>query len=256
MWNTLGVFVPVFFLFGLIFGSFSNALIYRIPSKDYTILKPKRSFCPNCKHELSWKDNVPIVSYVSLGGKCRYCKSSISFRYPVVEFLTGFLYALNVALFPLPQAVSLSVAVTGLIVSAFIDIEHYMIPDTGVVLVGVGAFFWAFFQGRFPRNILDALVVTGVMVTFFLIANLVRKDSFGFGDVELLAVLALATGIIGSLYTVMIAAFIALFAYMVNSLIKRKKFNKGDQLPFGPFIAIGGYLTILFLDAIEKLYTF
>jgi leader peptidase (prepilin peptidase)/N-methyltransferase len=92
------------------------------------------------------------------------------------------------------------------------------------------------------------------MVAFFFIANLVRKDSFGFGDVELLAALSLASGIIGSLYTIMVASFAALIVYAINAAAKGRKFDRRAQLPFGPFIAVGGYTTILFLDFIEALY--
>ncbi|MDD3680186.1 MAG: prepilin peptidase [Mesotoga sp.] len=254
MWDYLAFRVPVFFVFGLIFGSFSNALIFRIPSKEYSIVRPRRSFCPHCKHELSWKDNLPVISYLVLKGKCRYCGNPISARYPTVELLTAGLYALNASLFSLSGAISLSVLSTGLIVSSFIDLEHYMIPDLGVILVGVGAFAWSIFEDRFPLNLLYALLVTGAMVAFFLIANLVRKDSFGFGDVELLAVLSLATGVVGSLYTIMIASFAALIVYAIKAAAEGKRFDRRAQLPFGPFIAIGGYSTIIFLDFIEALY--
>jgi len=254
VWDYLAFRVPVFFVFGLIFGSFSNALIFRIPSKEYSIVRPRRSFCPHCKHELSWKDNLPVISYLVLKGKCRYCGNPISARYPTVELLTAGLYALNASLFSLSGAISLSVLSTGLIVSSFIDLEHYMIPDLGVILVGVGAFAWSIFEDRFPLNLLYALLVTGAMVAFFLIANLVRKDSFGFGDVELLAVLSLATGVVGSLYTIMIASFAALIVYAIKAAAEGKRFDRRAQLPFGPFIAIGGYSTIIFLDFIEALY--
>ncbi|MGC9321441.1 MAG: prepilin peptidase [Kosmotogaceae bacterium] len=254
MWDYLVFRVPIFFFFGLIFGSFSNALIFRIPSKEYSMTSPRRSFCPHCKHELSWKDNLPVISYIFLGGKCRYCGKPISARYPFVELLTAALYALNASIFTLPGAISISVLSTGLIVSSFIDLKHYMIPDLGVILVGVGAFAWSIFEGRFPLNLLYALLVTGAMVAFFLIANHVRKDSFGFGDVELLAALSLATGIVGSLYTIMIASFAALIVYAINAAAKGKRFDRRAQLPFGPFIAIGGYSTIIFLDFIEVLY--
>ena len=254
MWNNLVLRVPAFFVFGLIFGSFSNALIFRIPSKEYSIVRPRRSICPGCKHELSWKDNIPLISYILLGGRCRYCGKPISIRYPIVELLTASLYAINALVFSLAMATALSVLTTGLIVSSFIDLDHYMIPDSGVIMVGIGAFAWSTLEGRFPENILHALLVTGAMVAFFLIANHVRKDSFGFGDVELLAALSLGTGIIGSLYTIMIASFSALIVYAVTAAAKGRHFDRKAQLPFGPFIAIGGYSTLLFLDFIEALY--
>jgi len=254
VWDYIVLRVPLFFVFGLIFGSFSNALIFRIPSKEYSMTRPRRSICPKCKHQLSWKDNIPLLSYIFLGGKCRYCGEPIATRYPVVELLTALLFSLNSVVFSLFGAISMSVLTMGLIVSSFIDLEHYMIPDFGVILVAAGGFAWSTAEGRFPANLLHALLVTGAMVAFFLIANLVRKDSFGFGDVELLAALSLASGIIGSLYTIMVASFAALIVYAINAAAKGRKFDRRAQLPFGPFIAVGGYTTILFLDFIEALY--
>lgn len=243
-----------FSIFGLTFGSFFNALIYRLPLKEYTISKPARSFCPNCKHQLSWKDNIPLLSYIFLKGKCRYCKKSISIRYPLIEALTAGIFAVNALLFPPAQAISLCVLSSGLIISSFIDIDHYLIPDTGVILTGIGAFFWAFFGNRFPGNLWQAGLVAAFWIVFYFIVNLVKKDSFGFGDVELFAVLSLGTGIIGSLFTVMFSSLIAIAVYIIINLTKGKKFDGKARLPFGPFIAIGAYIVILFLDKIENLY--
>ena len=82
----------IFFLLGLVFGSFFNAVIFRLPRKEYSINKPRRSICPKCKHILSWKDNIPLISYLLLKGKCRYCGAKIPLRYPIVEGLTALLF--------------------------------------------------------------------------------------------------------------------------------------------------------------------
>lgn len=254
MWYLLNPYTIIFLVLGLVFGSFFNALIFRLPSKEYTISSPKRSFCPTCKHQLSWKDNIPLVSYAMLKGHCRYCGTKISMRYPLIEAMTGSIFFLNSILFPLDQAVSLCLLASGLIISAFIDMDHYLIPDTGVILTGVGAFFWALFGNRFPGNLWQAAVVTGVWLAFYFIANSVKKDSFGFGDVELFAALSLGIGLIGSLFTVMFSSFIALGTYLFIGLSKHKKFDGKARLPFGPFIALGAYIVFILLDSIERLY--
>ncbi|AKI96533.1 prepilin peptidase [Kosmotoga pacifica] len=244
----------VFFLFGLVFGSFFNALIYRLPRKEYTINSPRRSICPVCKHALSWKDNIPLFSYILLRGKCRYCGAKISFRYPLVEVLTALSFAVNASLFPLQQAIALSILTSGLIISSFIDLEHYLIPDTGIVLVGIGAGLYSFFSHQFPGILIEVLIVTGLMVAFFAISNAVRKDSFGFGDVELIAVLSLSVGLLGSLFVILFASISALLSYVILSVIKKKGFDKRAMIPFGPFISLGGYFTLLLIDHIKVLY--
>ncbi|ACR80387.1 MULTISPECIES: A24 family peptidase [Kosmotoga] len=244
----------VSFIFGLVFGSFFNVVIYRLPRKEYTINRPARSFCPSCGHELVWKDNIPLLSYIVLRGRCRYCGTRIPIRYPVVEAITAVSFTINALIFPVPQALALDLVAAGLIISSFIDLEHYLIPDTGIILIGIGAVLFSYYQGRFPEILIHAALVTGAMVAFFLIANAVKKDSFGFGDVELIGALSLASGLLGSLYTVLFSSIAALLTYLVIIGVKGEKFEGTKQIPFGPFIAIGGYTAILLLDELRLLY--
>lgn len=246
----------IFFLLGLVFGSFFNAVIFRLPRKEYSINKPRRSICPKCKHILSWKDNIPLISYLLLKGKCRYCGAKIPLRYPIVEGLTALLFTVNSLFFPLQQAIALCVIVSGLIISSFIDLEHYLIPDTGIVLVGVGAALYSFFSHQFPEVLIEAAIVTGLMVAFFAISNAIRKDSFGFGDVELIAVLSLAVGLFGSLFIILFASVFALLSYAVVTAAKKKNFDRKTMIPFGPFISLGGYVTLLLINQIRALYGF
>ncbi|OAA29714.1 peptidase A24 [Kosmotoga arenicorallina S304] len=244
----------IFFLLGLVFGSFFNAVIYRLPRKEYSINKPRRSICPECKHVLTWKDNIPLISYLLLKGKCRYCGAKISLRYPAVEVLTAFLFAINALFFPLQQAVTMCILVSGLIISSFIDLEHFMIPDTGIVLVATGAALYSFFSHQYPKVLIEAGIVTGLMIAFFAVSNAVRKDSFGFGDVELIAVLSLAVGLFGSLFVILFSSIFALLTYALIAAVKKKNFDRKTMIPFGPFISLGGYVTLLFMDQIRTLY--
>jgi leader peptidase (prepilin peptidase)/N-methyltransferase len=247
----------IHFLFGIlgaVFGSFFNVVIYRLPRKDLSINVPRRSFCPYCGHELSWKDNIPIVSYVLLGGRCRYCKERISSRYPVVESLTAIAFVLNSVYFPLYQSLALCLVFSGLIIVSFIDIEVMIIPDTGLIITGIGAATFSYLRNDWPGILVQAVIVFGLMIIFYFFANYFKKDSFGFGDVELLAILALSLGFIGILFTIMLSSVIALLTFIVIKAAKSEKIKLDYRIPFGPFIALAGYISIFFLDGIRNLY--
>ncbi len=229
-------------------------LIFRLPRSDYSPLKPRRSVCPVCNHELSWKDNIPLLSFVFLMGKCRYCKKAISPRYFIVELLTSASFLANSVLFRPSLAAMASLIVSGLILVSFIDLEHLLIPDSGIVVIGIGALGWSILTDSFPRVLLEAALVFGVMLVFFLVANRFRSDSFGFGDVELIGVLAVATGVIGTLFTVMIGSIVALGVYVTAMKLQGKKVSRETRIPFGPFLALAGYITLLLLPAIRSLY--
>lgn len=241
----------LFLVLGLIFGSFFNVVIYRLPKKDLSIFKPERSFCPNCKAQIKWFDNIPIFSYLFLRGKCRYCKEKISLRYPLVEGITGISFLLNSIFFPIGQAIFLCLLSSGLIITSFIDLDNYLIPDSGIILIAAGSFGWSTIRGNFPFNLLDALIILAIFSLFFFIANKFKKDSFGFGDVELFSCLALGISLIGTLFAVLIASLAGIVYYLI---ISRKNGSKNKLLPFGPFISLGGYIVFFVLDVINNFY--
>lgn len=219
-----------------------------------SIIFPKRSFCPNCKHKLMWKDNIPILSYLILKGKCRYCGQNISPRYLVVESLTALSFAMNSIFFSFYLSLALCLISSGLIIVSFIDIEKMIIPDTGLALTGIGAAIFSYLKGDWPGILVQAAIVFGLMIVFYLFANYFKKDSFGFGDVELLGILALSLGLIGTLFTIMISSIIALLTFVIIKITKSEKIKLDYRIPFGPFIALAGYITIFFLDGIRNLY--
>ncbi len=247
----------IHFLFGIlgaVFGSFFNVIIYRLPRERLSINIPKRSFCPHCGHELSWKDNIPVISYILLKGKCRYCKKTISPRYPVVESLTIISFVTNSIFFPFYQSLALCLISSGLIIISFIDIERMIIPDTGLIISGIGAAIFSYLRKDWPGILIQAAIVFGLMIVFYLFANYFKKDSFGFGDVELLGILALSLGFIGILFTIMLSSIIALITFVIVKAMKSEKIKLDYRIPFGPFIALAGYLTMFFLDGIRNLY--
>ena len=127
--------VALALVFGLCVGSFLNVCIYRLPKAELSVGKPRRSFCPSCKTQLSWSDNIPVLSWLLLRGRCRSCRSAISIRYPLVELLTGCLCALVAWRFHLEldggiiSCLFLLVLFCALLVAAFIDAELRILPD-------------------------------------------------------------------------------------------------------------------------------
>ncbi|MCD4656418.1 MAG: prepilin peptidase [Planctomycetes bacterium] len=158
----------IFFVLGSFFGSFLNVVIYRLPRRCMTIAKPSGSFCPKCKHKIRWFDNIPILSYIFLGGKCRDCKAKISFRYPLVEFIMGMFFMIFLwqdILFFEPALVNYThfllllshlVAAFILVAIAFIDFDLMIIPDSlsigGAIILLVFAFLNPLHGGFMPND--------------------------------------------------------------------------------------------------------
>lgn len=236
----------IIFVFGTVIGSFLNVLIYRLPiGMDF---KRGNSICTVCKHTLNWKDLFPLFSWIFLRGKCRYCKSPISPRYPIVEALNGTAYVLVYLLLCGGYAIEgLSLKLVGymimmsaLIVVSWVDFEHQIIPDSMWIAIFVGGFFIvgdALLKGYFSKEwiiskIIGTFAVSGV---FFLIALVTGGRAMGGGDIKLMA----AVGFVLGWKAVLIALFLGAFFGVVFSVFRKivgKKEMKG-VIPFGPFLA-------------------
>ena len=153
------------FVFGAVWGSFLNVVIYRLPVGK-SILRPRRSFCPKCEHEIAWFDNIPILSFLLLKRRCRHCHEPISYRYVVVELLTAILFCLVFQRFGFSVATPIYWILTGcLIAITFIDIDHFIIPDSlslGLLpvglLVSLFAIQWGVFSGLHVTNPIQAVL--------------------------------------------------------------------------------------------------
>jgi len=228
----------LFFLFGLIFGSFLNVCIYRIP-KGESIVWPS-SHCPHCGAHIKPIDNVPVVSYLMLGGKCRSCKKRISVRYPLVELMTGFLFAGLFRKFGLSSETFVFL-ILGLllIVISFIDIDYRLILNK-ITLPGIvlGAILTLSFRVLSYKQVLMGFAIGGggLLMIALLGALLFRKESMGMGDIKLAAMVGVFLGVKGVAFTLLFAFFVAaLFSIGAMAL---KKANRKSQIPFGPFIAV------------------
>ncbi len=232
MWDKV-IFVPVAAVIGLVMGSFYNVLIYRLPRR-ISLVNPSRSFCPVCGHQLAWKDNVPVVSYLLLKGRCRYCGAPISPRYLVVEIATAtlFVFALWINEDPL-KVLALWAMYSAAVVVTFIDFEYMMIPDSAVIATGMAGVLWSWRSGHLILSMETAIFAFAL----FLLLYFLSRGGMGFGDVEYFGVLTLFLKPFSAILTVLIASVAALSYALI--LMLTHKANRKTRVPFGPFLALG-----------------
>ena len=245
-------------IFGAIFGSFLGCMGYRIPNKIKTTYPS--SFCSNCKKPLKWYMNIPIISYLYLGGKCAYCKQKIGFIYFMCEVLGAVLFGLNYILFKFDMYFFVATIMTCvLIVTIVSDFEYYYISDRVLVISSLSLVIvsFAFLEttDAFYR-ILSGIIMFAVMFGIKFLGNIMfKKESLGDGDIKLMGVIGLALGLMNSF----ISLFFGSLTGLVYALITMKK-NKEGLIPFGPFLIIGSlmviYLSNYITPYIEKLFTF
>lgn len=236
----LDLFVIITFVFGLIIGSFLNVCIHRIPRGQSLVFTP--SHCPACGYRLIPLDMIPVVSFLLLRGCCRNCGIKISWRYPLVELLTGFMFAICYTQIGLQISLFIALFFTAfMIVVAFIDLEHYIVPNKLVLLgLGAGAIFLLLIKDTSYTSPLWGLISgTG----FLLLLALVSRGGLGGGDIKLAAVLGLFLGWPLAPLSVFLGCCLAGLTGII--LICAKKKNSKDAIPFAPFLGVGGYITML-----------
>ena len=265
------------FVWGACVGSFLNVCIYRIPN-DLSVVKP-RSFCPSCKKQIPWCLNMPLVTFIVLGGKCRYCAAKISPRYFLVELLTAVLFLLawfKIDLLSFGPVLALSpvnhwglvpvywLVFSGLIMGSFIDLEHLIIPDR-VTLGGIAAglvlsvavpalhgtedrltaLLWSGFGAAVGWGLLWAVSVLGSLIF--------RKDAMGFGDVKLLGAIGAFFGWRAVLFTVMISSLAGSLVGLALVAAHRKQMQ--SKIPYGPYIALACVIWVLWGPTLWEAYT-
>ena len=234
------------FVFGICIGSFLNVCIYRLPESK-SIVRP-RSICPSCGTLIAFYDNIPIFSYIALRGKCRHCETRISFRYPIIEFISG-IFAVGVFLmYGLSfEALIYYTFIATLLVITFIDIDHQIIPDV-ISLPGIPIFFAASFalpDVTVVESILGILIGGGSLFLVAWLYHLItRKEGMGGGDIKLLAMMGAIIGWKGVLFTLFAASAVGTLAGLLV-IIKTGSTMK-LKIPFGPFLALGAIAYIFF----------
>lgn len=222
------------FISGLIIGSFLAAFSYRFP-RNITI-KKGRSFCPNCKHTIAWFDNIPVLSYLILDGKCRHCRTKISIRYPLIELLTAVIFVLTGLNYFLLLIASI------LILILVIDWEHMIIPDE---LVYSGVVIFVIYVIVTDQNFLFVNLLSGFSSALFLlfVHAITRGQGMGLGDVKL-AIL------IGALLGFRFSPIWLLLSFLTGGIIAAillmsKKAKLKERIAFGPFLVVGYFLTTI-----------
>lgn len=238
-------------------GSFLNMLIYRLP-QNISLLNPKRSICVHCNTVIKWYENIPLLSYIFLKGKCSTCKEPISFQYPFVEFLYGMiLVALFVKLGIGLEFLSISFVMAALIVLSMIDIHYKAVPDYMLLIVLVGGFFYSEFSFLYCLVFAGGAILLEFFVTFYIQnikAKLIKDESLreqkalGEGDIPIFALIG---GILG-LELGIIAIFLAALFAIIPSFINKIK-NNDIELPFIPFLALGFSIAFIFDNYLSQL---
>lgn len=250
-------FTIVSFIIGAIFGSFYNVCIYRIPENKSIVTPP--SHCYNCNTRLKPIDLIPILSWVFLRGKCRYCNIKVSSRYATVELLTGILFMLTYINFGYEfKSLYYMFLISILIIITFIDIDHFIIPDKLVLLGSIFAIIVNFLGYGIPflDGIKGALISgVSVLVVTLIIEWILKKEVMGGGDIKLYAMIGLFLGVKLSLLTILLSIYIG-GAYgivvIIYNKIKKHEFN--SMIPFGPFISIAAVIATLCGNNIIEFY--
>jgi leader peptidase (prepilin peptidase)/N-methyltransferase len=246
--------VGAIFLFGLLFGSFANVIIYRMPL-DQSVVRP-RSRCPKCSNLIVWYDNIPVLSWLLLRGKCRSCKAPIPVRYPLVELIMGVLFAAVFYRFGFSwTALELILFTFGLVTASFIDLDHMILPDeftlSGIVIGLVGA--WLNPERDFMPAFFGVLMGGGFLWAVAYVYFALRKqEGMGGGDIKLLAW-------IGAVLSWQSIPFVILASSLVGSVIGiivtwRSEAGLKASIPFGPYLAAAALLYIFGGQAIGQWY--
>lgn len=239
-------------LFGLIIGSFLNVVIYRLPimmQHDTSLnLCLPRSHCPICRTPVKIKHNIPLISFLFLKGRCYHCHIPISYRYPTIELLSAVLAAACFWRFGMSYAMLGALIFSwGLLVASSIDIAEYFIPDIITLpLLWIGLVANAFSLYTSPTSailgaVVGYLLFWSIAKLFFIIR---KKEGLGYGDFKLLAMLAAWLGIESIVNIILLASISGLLISLL--FMYNKKLTVSDHIPFGPFLAIAGWYTLMF----------
>ncbi len=249
-------------LAGVVVGSFVNVVIVRVPS-DESIVRP-RSKCPLCQHPIEPRDNIPIVSWLLLRGRCRHCGEPIHWGYPVVEALNGVLWLLAAVRFgPHLLVVPFCFLFSVLLAQSAIDIQIYRLPDritfTAGAVTAVLLPVVALVHGD-PAWIGTAAASAAGYFVFLLIPALIFPRGMGFGDVKLVALIGAYLGFITPTYVPVLAVLSVIISSLIGVAIGigalAVRGGKSEPYPFGPWLALGAVVTVLFSSRLLGLYGF
>lgn len=277
------IFYLFIFLFGLIVGSFLNVVVFRQESGEQMVRG--RSHCQHCSHVLEWYDLFPIFSFIALAGKCRYCRKKLSIQYPVVEFITGVLFAAVFSVFGGSVAdgnftalISLFyyLFITSILIVIFVyDLKHYIIPDNIIYLAVIVSLVYMVFPVFFNiidlainnnlqfsifslQSILNFQIIDSLFAAiaasafFFSIVVVTHGEGMGGGDVKLAFLMGLILGWLKILAALFLAFTIGAICGIIFIMMKKKALK--SAIPFGPFLVLGTFVAIFWGEEIVKWY--
>jgi leader peptidase (prepilin peptidase)/N-methyltransferase len=236
---------PGVFILGAIIGSFLTVCVHRIP-KGQSVVVP-RSACPYCDKHIRWYDNVPLVSFFWLQGRCRNCHREISSRYPIIELTNGLGYLLVVWRFGFtwPTIIYAGLVSVFLVVS-WIDWDHKIIPDV-ITLPGIVVGFLCatlLLPTGWTNSLVGILVGGGILLLLAWVSPfLFGKEGIGGGDIKFLAMVGAFLGWQQAVLTLMVGSVVGALVGLV--LLAMKVLQKGQYIPFGPYLALGGFIAVL-----------
>ncbi len=238
------------FILGTILGSFLNVVIYRLPRRLSVVTPGSR--CPHCQTPIRPYDNIPLVSFLVLRGRCRTCRAPISWRYPLVEAVTGLLLAALWLRFA-PSAtwvplVADAVFVLMLVAVFFVDLDHQIVPNAITYPGLVIGLLFAILQGRVVLSVLSALGASA----FFLLIAIISRGGMGGGDIKLAAMMGAFLSWPGVAVALLLAFTLGASGGLV--LMGLRKRTRKDPVPFGPSLALGGVIALFAADRILRWY--
>ena len=244
-------------ILGGLWGSFANVCIYRLPLDKGVV--SGRSYCPKCKKQITWKDNIPILSYLLLSGKCRKCKKPISSQYALVEFLSILFFTIIYFLYGITlTTVLLMVLSLSFIIIFFIDLKHFIIPNEitfSMMALGFIKSFDPNLNSLFPNyinSLIGGLLGYGIIWSIIFFYKQVRKkEGMGLGDAKLFGVIGFWFGWLAIPFIIFLSSIIALLS-VVPSLLKNSR-TMSSQIPFGPYIIIGTLIYLFFENSFKSL---
>ncbi|MET3574642.1 prepilin peptidase [Bhargavaea ullalensis] len=239
----------LFFIYGLVFGSFFNVVGLRVPNGESVVRPP--SHCPKCNRRLTAADLVPFFSFVFLKGKCRSCGSKIHWVYPVMELLTGVAFALSYLKFGFSGELVVALLFMSLLVTITVsDLAYMLIPDKFLLFFGIPLLLLRIALPLHPWW--DGPAAAVVLPAVLLLTAILSKGGMGGGDIKLYVVIGLVLGLADSFLSLFLAALVGTVAGFIH--LKRQGKGRGTPIPFGPWIALGASIAYLYGDRIVGSY--
>jgi leader peptidase (prepilin peptidase) / N-methyltransferase len=265
--------VVLAFLAGLLIGSFLNVCIFRLP-RDLSVVRP-RSFCPACEKTIAWYDNVPLLSYVLLRGRCRHCGARFAIRYPLVELLTGLAFAICVAAFGVSLlALKFTLFSAIMIALIFTDLEERILPDEftlGGILIGLvmaafvpvppglGRLLMPYSMGERALSVSEAAIgaaLSGgsIWLVGWIYQRVRHRDGLGLGDVKMIAMIGAFLGLQSALLTLIAASVLGAIGGLIYVFATGKEAST-YELPFGSFIGVAALAVARFGESVVAGYS-